>query len=130
MPPARLPLVLSPASRNPPTRCSSIPVGLSDLESLEEPMTAGAPPSMHNERRILLNTTVLSAFEGLGQLANLALIASFARAFGAGVMGNYSVGMSVGAVAAVFVSLGIQGLLVRDISRDPACARDRIGVLL
>jgi PST family polysaccharide transporter len=86
--------------------------------------------SVRNERRILLNTTVLSAFEGLGQLANLVLIASFARAFGAGVMGCYSVGMSVGAIAAVFVSLGIQGLLVRDISRNPACARDRIGVLL
>jgi len=45
-------------------------------------------------------------------------------------MGNYSVGMSVGAIAAVLVTLGIQQLLVRDISRDPHCARDRIGVLL
>jgi O-antigen/teichoic acid export membrane protein len=86
--------------------------------------------NVRNERRILLNTTVLSLFEGLGQLANLVLIASFARTFGADVIGNYSVGMSVGAIAAVFVTLGIQQLLVRDISRDPQCARDRIGVLV
>jgi O-antigen/teichoic acid export membrane protein len=85
--------------------------------------------NVHNERRILLNTTVLSASEGLGQLANLVLIVSFARTFGARVMGYYSVGMSVGALAAIFVSLGIQGLLVREISQNPGCARDRLGVL-
>lgn len=84
---------------------------------------------MHNERRILFNTTVLSLFEGLGQLANLILIVSFARAFGARVMGYYSIGMSAGAVAAIFVSLGIPGLLIREISQDPRCANDRLGVL-
>jgi len=72
----------------------------------------------------------LSASEGLGQLANLILIASFARRFGASVMGYYSVAMSVGAVAALFVSLGIQELLIRQISQNPDCARDRLGVLL
>ncbi|HEY6451736.1 MAG TPA: oligosaccharide flippase family protein [Steroidobacteraceae bacterium] len=85
---------------------------------------------MRDERRILFNTTILSASEGLGQLANLVLIVSFARAFGARTMGYYSVGMSVGAIAALFVSMGIPSLLIREISRDPACARDRLGVLL
>jgi O-antigen/teichoic acid export membrane protein len=85
---------------------------------------------MRDERRILLNATVLSVFEGLGQLANLILVVRFARVYGAGTMGYYSVGMSAGAVAAIFVSLGIPGLLIRDISRDPSCASDRLGVLL
>ncbi len=85
---------------------------------------------MRDERRILLNATALSVFEGLGQLANLILVVRFARVYGAGTMGYYSVGMSAGAVAAIFVSLGIPALLIRDISRDPSCARDRLGVLL
>lgn len=84
---------------------------------------------MGNERRILLNTAALSASEGLGQLANLLLIVRFARHFGAGVLGYYSVGMSIGAVAAVLVGLGVEGLLVRDISQDRACGADRVGLL-
>jgi len=84
---------------------------------------------VHNERRILLNTTVLSVFEGLSQLANLILIASFARIFGTRVMGYYSVGMSAGAVAAIFVGMGIPALLIREISQNPACAKDRLAVL-
>jgi O-antigen/teichoic acid export membrane protein len=84
---------------------------------------------MDNERRILRNTFVLSACEGLGQLANLVLIVMFARSFGASAMGNYSVAMSVGALAAIFVGLGVPGMLIRDISQNPQCARDRLGVL-
>jgi O-antigen/teichoic acid export membrane protein len=85
---------------------------------------------MRNERRILLNTLALTMSEGLGQLANLTLIVSFARHFGASDLGDYSIAMSVGAVASIFVSLGVEGLLVRDISQDPACSADRLGLLL
>lgn len=85
---------------------------------------------MRNERRILLNTLALSISEGLGQLANLVLIVRFARHFGAAVLGHYSIAMSVGAVASVLVSLGVEGLLVRDISQNPACSPERLGVLL
>jgi O-antigen/teichoic acid export membrane protein len=85
---------------------------------------------VHNERRILFNTVALSGSEGLGQLANLLLIVSFARHFGAVVLGYYSIGMSIGAVASVLVSLGLEGMLIRDISQDPACGSDRLGVLL
>ncbi len=85
---------------------------------------------MRDERRILLNTTVLGAAQGLGQLANFILVVSFARNFGTAALAYYSVAMAVGAVAALFVSLGTRGLLVREISRNPECARDWIGVLL
>jgi O-antigen/teichoic acid export membrane protein len=85
---------------------------------------------MRDERRILFNTAFLSVFEGLGQLANLVLIVSFARTYGADTMGSYSIGMALGAVAAIFVSLGVPSLLIREISRDPSCVRDRVGVLL
>lgn len=85
---------------------------------------------MRNERRILFNAGVLSVTEGFGQLANLILVVSFARAFGAGAMGHYSVAMAVGAVAALFVSLGTQSLLVREFSRNPAVSTDWLGKLL
>jgi O-antigen/teichoic acid export membrane protein len=85
---------------------------------------------VHNERRILLNTTVLGAAQGLGQLANFILVVSFARTFGAAELGHYSVAMAAGAVASLAVGLGSHGLLLREISRNPACGRDWIGVLL
>lgn len=85
---------------------------------------------MHNERRILLNTTILGGGEIAGQLANFLLVVSFARSFGSGTLGHYSVSMAVGAIAALFVSMGTHGLLIREISRDPAAGRDFLGTLI
>ena len=73
---------------------------------------------------------VLGAAQGLGQLANLILVVSFARAFGAAALGHYSVAMAASGVAALFVGLGTHGLLLREISRNPECAGGWIGVLL
>jgi O-antigen/teichoic acid export membrane protein len=85
---------------------------------------------MRNERRILRNTAVLSAAESVGLLANLALVASFARSYGAVALGHYSTATAVGAVAAIGVTLGTQSLLIREISRSPGCARAWLGTLL
>jgi O-antigen/teichoic acid export membrane protein len=85
---------------------------------------------MHNERRILVNTTMLGAGEIAGQLANFILVVSFARSFGSGVLGHYSISMAVGAIAALFVSIGTHGLLIREISRNPASSRDFLGTLM
>lgn len=86
--------------------------------------------AMRNERRILVNTATLGAGEIAGQLANFILVVSFARSFGSGSLGHYSVSMAVGAIAALFVSMGTHGFLVREISRDPAASRDFLGTLL
>ena len=85
---------------------------------------------MRNERRILFNTAILGAGEGVGQLTNFVLVVSFARAFGADILGQYSVSMAVGAVAALFVGLGTQPLLIREISRNPASSSLLMGVLI
>jgi O-antigen/teichoic acid export membrane protein len=85
---------------------------------------------MHNERHILANTAILGAGETVGQLANFILVVSFARSFGSGTLGHYSVSMAVGAIAALFVSMGTHGLLIREISRNPASGRDFLGVLM
>ena len=85
---------------------------------------------MRNERRILVNTAMLGAGESAGQLANFILVVSFARSFGSAALGHYSVSMAVGAIAALFVGMGTQGHLVREISRDPAASRDFLGTLI
>ena len=85
---------------------------------------------MRNERRILRNTVVLSAAESIGMLANLALVASFARTYGAVALGQYSTATAIGALVAIGVTLGTQSLLIREISRNPDCARAWLGTLL
>lgn len=86
--------------------------------------------AMHNERRILVNTATLGSGEIAGQLANFILVVSFARSFGSGALGHYSVSMAVGAIAGLFVSMGTNGFLIREISRDPAASRVFLGTLL
>jgi O-antigen/teichoic acid export membrane protein len=85
---------------------------------------------MSNERRILVNTAVLSVSETASQLANFVLMIAFARTFGAKTLGHYSVAMAVGAVAAVFVSFGTQGMLIREFGRDSTHASATLGVLI
>jgi O-antigen/teichoic acid export membrane protein len=85
---------------------------------------------MNNERRILVNTAVLGVTEAAGQLANFVLMIAFARTFGAKTLGLYSVAMAVGAVAAVFVSFGTQGMLIREFGRDSTSAPATLGVLI
>jgi O-antigen/teichoic acid export membrane protein len=85
---------------------------------------------VRNERRILLNTAALSGAEAVGQLANLLLIVCFSRRFGAAALGCYSLGMSVGAVAAVLIGMGLDSLLVRNISQHPARGPALLGVVL
>ena len=85
---------------------------------------------MRNERRIITNTAALLSSEGLGQLANLLLVVTLARHYGAATLGVYSLSMSVGAVAGLGVSLGIEGLLIRQLSQAQARPKDIFGVLL
>jgi PST family polysaccharide transporter len=85
---------------------------------------------MHSERRILANAGTFTLAEFVGQLANFVFVAGFARTFGADVLAEYSIGMSIGAVLATFVDLGSLGLVTRESSRKPGRARMLLGVLL
>lgn len=85
---------------------------------------------MHNERRILLNTTVLSIAGGCSQIINFIFVASFARTFGAAELGHYATAMAAGTIAGLLVTLGTPELLVREISRDSSRARELLSTLL
>jgi O-antigen/teichoic acid export membrane protein len=88
------------------------------------------PQGAKAEHRILLNASALSVAEGLGQLANFVFVISFARTFGTTEMGYYSVAMASGAIAALFMTLGTQNLLVKEFSREPTRVAEWLGVLL
>ena len=70
------------------------------------------------ERRVLINTAVLGVGEAVGQLANFAFVVLLARRYGVEVFGWYSFAMALGAVLAVFVSLGGTGYETRELARD------------
>lgn len=85
---------------------------------------------MRSERRILVNAGTLTAGAVVGQLANFAFVAGFARAFGVDYLAQYSIGMSIGALLAMFVDLGSVALVTRESSRKRGRARMLIGILL
>jgi hypothetical protein len=79
--------------------------------------------TVSTERRILFNTALLGAGEGIGQLTSFCVVVSLARAFGADVLGQYSVSMAVGAVATAANWPGTQPP-IREIGRGlPVTAR-------
>jgi O-antigen/teichoic acid export membrane protein len=82
---------------------------------------------LHTEKRILTNTALLGFGEAVGQLAAFVFVVVCARSYGTGVLGWYSLSMSVGGIAAVLVKLGTQGLLLRDLSQNPEQSAKRIG---
>jgi O-antigen/teichoic acid export membrane protein len=79
------------------------------------------------ERRILRNTAVLGTGEAIGQIAGFAFVIICGRIYGAAGLGWYSLAMAIGAVAAVFVSLGTHGLLLRELAQRPEDSARRVG---
>jgi O-antigen/teichoic acid export membrane protein len=79
--------------------------------------------STRAERRVLINTAVLGAGEAVGQLANFAFVVVLARRYGVEVFGWYSFAMALGAVLALFVSLGGVGYVTRELARDAVGAQ-------
>ena len=75
---------------------------------------------METERRILRSTSILFAARFIAQLANFGFVILFARVFGPALFGEYTFALSLGAVLAIFVSMGTNGLLLRRASRDPS----------
>jgi len=81
---------------------------------------------LQTERRILTNTAVLGLGEAVGQIAGFVFVVLCARAYGAGILGWYSLGMAAGAIAAVTVKFGTQGRLLRALARRPEESAARI----
>lgn len=85
---------------------------------------------METERRIFLNTFVLTFGHGIAQLLNFFFVVYFARVFGAGTLGEYSFSIAAATLLAIFVSFGANGFALREISREPETESRIVGVLV
>ncbi|MFQ5963207.1 MAG: flippase [Candidatus Scalinduaceae bacterium] len=73
---------------------------------------------MKTERSIIRNTAFLSAGKSLGDLCTFFFLVYFARIFGTDILGKYAFAMSLGGLLTVLINLGLNTLMVREVSKD------------
>ena len=85
---------------------------------------------MKTGRTIFKNTVLLTAGKGLGDLCTFFFLIYFARVFGMDILGKYAFSMSVGGFLAIIVNLGLDTLMVREVSKDKALNHRYVANLL
>jgi len=85
---------------------------------------------MKTAKLIAKNALFLSAGKGLGDLCTFIFLIYFARYFGADFVGKYGFSMSVGGFLTVLINLGLNALMVREVSKDKAKNATYAGNLL
>jgi len=85
---------------------------------------------MKTERLILKNTLFLIVGKGVGDVCTLFFLIYFSRSFGADILGKYAFAMAVGGLLTVLINLGLNTLLVREVSKDNSKSRKYVGNLL
>ncbi|MGR3319890.1 MAG: oligosaccharide flippase family protein, partial [Candidatus Anammoxibacter sp.] len=73
---------------------------------------------MKTERKIIKNTAFLTTGKVLGDLCTFFFLVYFARFFGKDILGKYAFAMSIGGLLTVLISLGLNTLMVREVSKD------------
>ena len=73
---------------------------------------------MQTGKRIFKNTLFLIVGKGFGDLATFLFLVYFARVFGISIFGQYALAMSLGGFLSILVSLGLNTLVIREISKD------------
>jgi len=69
-------------------------------------------------RRIARNTAYLTIGKLLGDLCSFGFLVYFARIFGAGTLGKYAFAMAFAGVLAMFVSMGMNTYMAREVSKN------------
>lgn len=85
---------------------------------------------LRTDRLIFKNTAFLTLGKALGDLCSFAFMVFFARAFGADIVGAYAFAMSLGGLLSILVGLGLNTLMVREVSRDKRQNAKYVGGLL
>ncbi len=75
---------------------------------------------MSTAKLIAKNALFLSAGKGLGDLCTFIFLIYFARYFGPDFVGKYGFSMSMGGFLTVLINLGLNALMVREVSKDKA----------
>jgi O-antigen/teichoic acid export membrane protein len=73
---------------------------------------------VNTNRLLLKNTAVLTAGKVSGDLFTFLFLVYFARMFGTDILGKYAFAMSIGGFLAIFISMGLNIVMVRDLSQD------------
>lgn len=84
---------------------------------------------VETERSIFRNTAFSAAGRGAGDLFAFLFLIVFARSFGNATLGEFAFAMAVGGILAMFVVLGINSLLVREIAKSPAEGPRLVGAI-
>jgi O-antigen/teichoic acid export membrane protein len=85
---------------------------------------------MKTEKLIIKNTFFLTAGKGLGDLLTFLFLTYFARIFGTDILGKYGFAMALCGLLTVFVNLGLNPFMVREISQDKTRTAKYVGNLL
>jgi len=73
---------------------------------------------MNTNRLLLKNTAVLTAGKVFGDLFTFLFLVYFARIFGTDILGKYAFAMSFGGLLTIFINMGLNVVMVRDLSQD------------
>lgn len=73
---------------------------------------------MRTEKRIFANTLSLTVGKISGDLVTFLFLIYFARSFGTSFFGQYAFAMSLGGFLSILVGLGLNTLVIREISKD------------
>ena len=85
---------------------------------------------MKTEKLIIQNTFFLTTGKGLGDLLTFLFLTYFARIFGTDIVGKYGFAMSLCGLMTVFVNLGLNPFMVREISQDKTRTAKYVGNLM
>ena len=85
---------------------------------------------MKAEQRIFKNTLSLSIGKILSDLATFLFLIYFARVFGISSFGQYAFAMSLGGFLSILVGLGLNTLVIREISKDKSQDSKYMGNML
>ena len=85
---------------------------------------------MKAEQRIFKNTLSLSVGKILSDLATFLFLIYFARVFGTSFFGQYAFAMSLGGFLSILVGLGLNTLVIREISKNKSQDAKYMGNML
>lgn len=85
---------------------------------------------MKTEKKIFANTLSLSISKISGDAATFLFLIYFARVFGTSFFGQYTFAMSLGGFLSILVGLGLNKLVIREISKDKSLDSMYMGNML
>ena len=72
----------------------------------------------------------LTLGKGLGDLFTFIFLVYMARAYGMDILGKYAFAMSIGGMTSIFVTIGLNALMLREVSKDRSQNQKYVGNLI